>query len=82
MIPLFAALHAAPSGGAVKLAPNRWVDEHGDVMFRYALSRLSRPDVAESAAQEAFVSALKGLDSFSGRSGTDLVDGHPQAQNR
>jgi len=68
MIPLFAVLSAAPSGATGKLDPNRWVDEHGDVMFRYALSRLSRPDVAENAVQEAFVSALKGLDSFSGRS--------------
>ena len=29
------------------LAPDRWVDEHGDVLFRFAKARVGRTDVAE-----------------------------------
>lgn len=37
-------------------------------MYRYVLARCSRADVAENLVQEAFVSALRSKDSFSGRS--------------
>ena len=32
----------------------RWVDEHGDALYRYALGRVGRPDVAEDLVQETF----------------------------
>ena len=48
--------------------PERWVDEHGDYLFKYALSRLRDPLKAEDAVQETFLAALKGGKSFQGRS--------------
>jgi RNA polymerase sigma-70 factor (TIGR02943 family) len=49
--------------------PERWVDEHGDYLFKFALSRLRDETRAEDAVQETFVAALKnqGRD-FQGRS--------------
>ena len=26
--------------------PSRWVDEHGDFLYRYALERVRKPDIA------------------------------------
>jgi DNA-directed RNA polymerase specialized sigma24 family protein len=34
--------------------PDRWVEEHGDCLYRYALLRVRRPDVAEDLVQELF----------------------------
>lgn len=49
-------------------SPEQWVDEHGDVLYRFALSRLSNPSTAEDVVQETFLAALKARDTFSGRS--------------
>jgi RNA polymerase sigma-70 factor, ECF subfamily len=63
--------HAKPpgaaSGGAALSDPERWVDEHGDYLFRYALARLRDPARAEDAVQETFLAALKAKN-FAGRS--------------
>lgn len=48
--------------------PERWVDEHGDYLFKFALSRLRDESRAEDAVQETFLAALKGGKSFAGRS--------------
>ena len=32
--------------------PERWVEEHGDCLYRYALLRVRRPEVAEDLVQE------------------------------
>jgi RNA polymerase sigma-70 factor (TIGR02943 family) len=48
--------------------PERWVDEHGDYLFKFALARLRDPQRAEDAVQETFLAALKGGQSFAGRS--------------
>src|ERR1043166_5225135 len=48
--------------------PERWVDEHGDYLFKYALSRLRDPARAEDMVQETFLAALKGGKNFQGRS--------------
>ena len=47
--------------------PERWVDEHGDYLFKFALARLRDPLKAEDAVQETFLAALKGRN-FAGRS--------------
>lgn len=44
------------------------MDEHGDYLFKYALTRLRDPQKAEDAVQETFLAALKGGKSFEGRS--------------
>lgn len=48
--------------------PERWVEEHGDVMFRYALVRLKTHAVAEDIVQETFLAAMKAQDRYQGRS--------------
>jgi RNA polymerase sigma-70 factor (TIGR02943 family) len=46
--------------------PTDWVDRHGDVLFRYALSRLRDPDAAEEVVQETFVAGLRAKDQYTG----------------
>jgi RNA polymerase sigma-70 factor (ECF subfamily) len=48
--------------------PERWVDEHGDYLFKFALMRLRDPHKAEDVVQETFLAALKGGQNFAGRS--------------
>ena len=48
--------------------PERWVDEHGDYLFKYALIRMRDPVKAEDMVQETFLAALKGGKTFQGRS--------------
>jgi RNA polymerase sigma-70 factor (ECF subfamily) len=55
-------------GSAQPLDPGRWVDEHGDYLFHYALSRLRDPVRAEDVVQEALLSALRSADRYQGRS--------------
>ncbi len=49
-------------------SPEQWVDEHGDALYRFALSRLQNPSAAEDVVQETFLAALKARKQFSGRS--------------
>jgi RNA polymerase sigma-70 factor (ECF subfamily) len=41
-----------------------WVDTHGDILYRYAVARVGRRDVAEDLVQETFVAALQAADRF------------------
>src|SRR5574339_666479 len=61
-------LPASPASSPRLSDPERWVDEHGDYLFKYALSRLRDPLKAEDAVQETFLAALKGGKNFEGRS--------------
>jgi RNA polymerase sigma-70 factor (TIGR02943 family) len=48
--------------------PDRWLDEHGDWLYRYALVRVRKPEIAEDIVQETFLAALRGLENFAARS--------------
>jgi RNA polymerase sigma-70 factor (ECF subfamily) len=48
--------------------PEQWVELYGDYLFKYALLRLRDQAKAEDAVQETFLAALKGGQSFAGRS--------------
>jgi RNA polymerase sigma-70 factor (ECF subfamily) len=48
--------------------PATWVDEHGDILYRFALLRVRDPHVAEDLVQETFISAIEGLERFKGGS--------------
>lgn len=41
----------------------RWLTEHGDALYAFALRRLSRSEDAEDAVQEALLGALQNADS-------------------
>lgn len=53
-----------PSGEA---DPNRWVDEHADALYRFAMLRLRDATAAEEAVQETFLAALQSIDRFAGQ---------------
>jgi len=46
----------------------RWLEEHGDALYAYALARVRSADGAEDLVQETLVAGLKGRKSFAGRS--------------
>jgi len=48
--------------------PESWVDHFGDFLYRFALSRVKDPAVAEDLVQETFLAALRGRESFKGHS--------------
>ncbi len=59
-----------PSPGVDRpvIDPDRWVEEHGDYLFHYALSRLRDPALAEDYIQETLLAAIKAQERFAGRS--------------
>ena len=50
------------------LDPEAWVDQYGDYLYRYAISRIHEPAVAEDLVQETLLAALQGKEGFKGRS--------------
>jgi RNA polymerase sigma-70 factor (TIGR02943 family) len=48
--------------------PERWVDDHGDVLYRYALARVRKPDVAQDVVQETLLAAVRTHERFRGGS--------------
>ena len=48
--------------------PETWVDQHGDYLYSYALSRIKDPTTAEDLVQETLLAALKEQEGFEGRS--------------
>ncbi len=48
--------------------PARWLEEHGDYLFRYARRRLYTDELAEDAVQETLLAALKARRQFAGAS--------------
>lgn len=57
-----------PANESGRTDPERWVAEHGDALYHYALSRVRDPGVAEDLVQESLLAALKGKDRYQGRS--------------
>jgi RNA polymerase sigma-70 factor (ECF subfamily) len=47
---------------------SKWVDNYADYLFHFAFVRVGDEDVAKDLIQETYYSALKGLDSFEGKS--------------
>src|ERR1044072_8417690 len=49
-------------------AASRWGDDHGECLYRYALVRVRKPELAEDLVQETFLAAARGYEKFGGRS--------------
>jgi RNA polymerase sigma factor (sigma-70 family) len=65
-----ARVEGAAVGAPARRPPDveRWVDEHADAMYRFALLRLGSGEAAEDAVQEAFLAAVGSAGRFDGRS--------------
>ena len=50
------------------LNPGVWVDQHGDILFRFAFQRVRDESVAEDLVQETFLAAMRAKDRFKGQS--------------
>jgi RNA polymerase sigma-70 factor, ECF subfamily len=48
--------------------PSKWVEEHGDALYRFAILRVKDPSIAEDLVQETFLAALRGIGGFKGGS--------------
>ena len=46
------------------LQPERWIDEHADFLYRYALTRVRDHSLAEDMVQETFLAAIKSATRF------------------
>jgi len=55
-------------GEETRSDPARWVDAHGDALFRFALIRVRDRPLAEDLVQETLLAAFQGREGFSGRS--------------
>ncbi len=49
-------------------SPDRWLDEHGDALFGFALTRVRDRGTAEDLVQETLLAAWRGRESFAGGS--------------
>lgn len=47
--------------------PSRWLELYGDTLYRYALLRVHRPEVAEDLVQETLLAALQSRHNFAGK---------------
>ncbi|MBB5634597.1 RNA polymerase sigma-70 factor (ECF subfamily) [Pedobacter cryoconitis] len=48
--------------------PTRWVENHADYLFSYAITRINDEEQARDLVQETFLAALERIDKFEGRS--------------
>jgi hypothetical protein len=53
---------AAMSTLNIQAAAARWVDDHGECLYRYALVRVRKPEVAEDLVQETLLAAVRGYE--------------------
>lgn len=56
-----------PSAPARRLDPERWVEEHGDVLFGFAAARVRNQAIAQDLVQATFLAAIKASESYAGR---------------
>jgi len=66
--------NAKPVSGALRpldspeVAAKRWVAEHGDILWKFALARTRSKEAAEEIVQESVLAAMQGFESFAGGS--------------
>lgn len=50
------------------LAPDTWLEQHGDALYRFAYGRVRDPDLAADLVQETFLDGLRARSTFAGKS--------------
>src|SRR5213076_84934 len=65
---LWSDRNATMSASDIEAAAARWVDDHGECLYRYALVRVHKPEVAEDLVQETFLAGVRGYEKFGARS--------------
>ncbi|NOQ64557.1 MAG: sigma-70 family RNA polymerase sigma factor [Methyloprofundus sp.] len=50
------------------LSPEYWLDEHGDILYRYALLRVHSEATAEDLVQDTLLAGIQAIERFSGKS--------------
>lgn len=48
------------------LDPKRWLEDHSSDLFRFALTRLENPELAEELVQETFAAGIQAMEQYSG----------------
>lgn len=56
-----------PNPDTLTADPGRWLDDHADYLFKYAVFRLRDDTAAEDAVQETFLAGLRAYKKFEGR---------------
>ena len=64
--PEFPEKNAPPFG--LPVTPADWVDQYGNDLYRYALSRVGQPEVAEDIVQDTLLAVSKSVARFHRRS--------------
>src|ERR1700756_3732801 len=64
----FPESEGAKPAATIGAEPERWVEEHGDCLYRYAHLRVRRPEIAEDLVQETFFAAVRTSGNFRGKS--------------
>ncbi|MEQ9408560.1 MAG: sigma-70 family RNA polymerase sigma factor [Fuerstiella sp.] len=59
-------MHSLNDSQASAVDPERWLDEYGDYLYRYAFSRLRDNAAAEEVVQETFLAGIRFQDHFTG----------------
>ena len=52
----------------IDTSPENWLNDYGDILYRYALVRVRSEATAEDLVQETLLAGLKAVDRFSGKS--------------
>ena len=57
----------APNNPNVPVTPpEKWVDQYGDYLYGFAMSRLRNAELAQDCVQDTFLAGIKALDRFDG----------------
>ena len=49
-------------------SPENWLNDYGDILYRYALIRVRSEATAEDLVQETLLAGIQAIDRFSGQS--------------
>jgi hypothetical protein len=60
-------LESSASGRASAVDPERWVEQHSDILFGFAAARVRNHAIAQDLVQETFLAAIKASSGFAGR---------------